>query len=93
MGVDEGADVALERLGGTMDAAPDLLVGDQGEEAFDLVDPGGRGGGEMNMKSRTSGKPSADRRGLVGAVVVEDEVQVHIRWCSPVDRAQERRNS
>ena len=37
MGVDEGPDVGLELGGGAVDAAPDLLVGEQGEEALDLV--------------------------------------------------------
>jgi hypothetical protein len=37
--VDEGADVVLQLLGGPVDAAPDVLVGEQGEAALDLVDP------------------------------------------------------
>jgi hypothetical protein len=51
VGVDEGADVSLVRLGGTLDAAPDLLVGDQGKEASDLVDPGyASGDGRLSLR-------------------------------------------
>ena len=43
--VDEGLDVVLELLGGAVHAAPDLLFGEQGEEALDLIEPGRAGGG------------------------------------------------
>ena len=39
--VDVVEDGALQLLGGAMDAAPDLLVGQQPEPALDLVQPGG----------------------------------------------------
>jgi hypothetical protein len=39
VGVDEGADGGFELGGGTVDAAPDLFVGQEGEEALDLIDP------------------------------------------------------
>ena len=42
--VDVVEDGALQLLGGAMDAAPDLLVGQQPEPALDLVEPGGAGG-------------------------------------------------
>ena len=44
------ADISLECLSGGMDASPNLLVGDQSEEAFGLVDPGGTGGGEWTRQ-------------------------------------------
>ena len=40
VGIDEGADICLELLGGSMHTAPDLLVGDQSEKTLDLIDPG-----------------------------------------------------
>jgi hypothetical protein len=40
--VDEGADVSLELLDGCVDASPDLLSGQLGEPALDLIDPRGR---------------------------------------------------
>jgi len=39
MRVAEGADTSFKGLGGAVDASPDLLVGDQGKEALDLIDP------------------------------------------------------
>jgi hypothetical protein len=39
VGLDEGPDVVLELLDRGVDPAPYLFVGDQGEEAFDLIDP------------------------------------------------------
>ena len=38
-GVDVGGDSGLQRGSRAVGAAPDLLVGEQGEEALDLVDP------------------------------------------------------
>ena len=43
--VDEGTNVGLELAGGAVGATPDLLVGEDDEEALDLVDPGCAGGG------------------------------------------------
>ena len=59
--VDEGADVAFERLGRAVDAAADLLVGQHGEEPLDLVDPGCTGGREVDVPvilPHRSGSPS-----------------------------------
>ena len=42
--VDEAGDGMMEGVEATMDAAPDLAVGQESEEAFDLVEPGGVGG-------------------------------------------------
>src|SRR4051794_30014319 len=39
-GIDVGSDRRFEFRGGAMGAAPDLVVGQQPEEALDLVDPG-----------------------------------------------------
>ena len=61
-----------------MDAAPDLFVGQQPEPALDLVEPGGAGGCEMGQPARPFGEPVADRLGLVGPVVVHDDVDVEI---------------
>ena len=50
--VDVVEDGALQLLGGAMDAAPDLFVGQQPEPALDLVEPGGAGGCEMGLPAR-----------------------------------------
>lgn len=39
VGVDAGADVAFEGTGRAVNPAPDLLVGQECEEALDLIDP------------------------------------------------------
>ena len=39
MGVDEGANVGLKLGGRAVDPAPELALGQEGEEALDLVDP------------------------------------------------------
>ena len=89
MGVDEGADSGLELGGGTVDAAPDLLLGQVGEEALDLVDPGRACGREMDVSARALGQPVADRLGLVGGVVVHHEVDVEFGGHSDLDLIEE----
>jgi len=61
-----------------MDAAADLALGEQAEEALHLVDPGGRGRGEVDVPTRALGEPVADSLGLVGAGIVDDEMDVEI---------------
>jgi hypothetical protein len=41
--LNEGSDIGLELIDAAMDAALDLLVGEQREPAFDLIEPGGAG--------------------------------------------------
>src|SRR5438552_6452189 len=74
MGVDEGGDVGLELIDAAMDAALDLLVGEESKPAFDLVQPGGAGRGEVEVIARVAGEPRVDGRGLVGGVIVEHEM-------------------
>jgi hypothetical protein len=59
-----------------VDAAPDLLVGDQGEEALDLIDPGRGGRREVDVPARPLGQPVPDRLGLVGGVSVHHQMHV-----------------
>ncbi len=40
VGLDEGPDVILQLLDGGVEPASYLFVGEQGEEVFDLIDPG-----------------------------------------------------
>ena len=70
-----------------MDAAPDLFVGQQPEPALDLVEPGGAGGCEMGLPA--FGEPVADRLGLVGPVVVHDDVDVEISRDVRLDEVEE----
>jgi hypothetical protein len=89
VGVDESADVVLKLLRGCVDAAPDLLVGDQGEEALDLVDPGRTGRREVDVPARPLGQPVPDRLGLVGGIVVHHQMHVEVGWHAGLDLIQE----
>jgi hypothetical protein len=65
-----GLDVSLQFVDAAMDAALDLLVGQQRKPAFDLVQPGSAGRREVQVIARATGQPGFDRRGLVGGIVV-----------------------
>ena len=54
MGLDEGGDIGLEPIDAALHAALDLLVGEQREPAFDLVEPGGAGRGEVEVIARVA---------------------------------------
>ncbi len=61
-----------------MDPATYLLLGDQREEALDLVQPGRTGRRQVRVPARTLDQPVADHLGLVGRVIVHDQVNVEI---------------
>src|SRR6516225_524463 len=52
VGLDEGGDIGLEPIDAAMHAALDLLVGEQREPAFDLIEPGGAGRREVEVIAR-----------------------------------------
>jgi len=56
VGVEIGVDRGFELHGGAMDAAAQGSVGEQGEEALDLVEPGRRGRGEVEGPARMPGE-------------------------------------
>jgi hypothetical protein len=78
MVADEAADGVFQFPGGAVDAAAELLVGEQSEPAFDQVEPAGRSGSEVQVEARAFGQPVADQLRLVGAVVVQDQVNVQL---------------
>ena len=59
-------------------AAPNLLVGEFREPAFNEIDPGSTGRSEVQVIAGSLGQPTLDGRSLVGGVVVEDDVNVQI---------------
>src|SRR5258707_11746118 len=61
-----------------MGAALDLLIGEQGKEALDLVDPRRGCRGEVHLPAGSFGKPVADQFGLMARRVVHDDVDVGI---------------
>lgn len=64
--VDEGADLGVEVLDGGEDSSADGRTVDDGEEDLDHVEPGGAGGGEVDVDARVGLQPGAHLRGLVG---------------------------
>ena len=78
----------FQRARAAMGAALDLLLGQRGEPALDQVEPRRAGRGEMHMKPRMAGQPSAHARRLVGAVVVENQMNVEVRRDLRVDRVE-----
>src|SRR5258707_15298976 len=61
-----------------MGAALDLLIGEQGKEALDLVDPRRGCRREVHLPAEPFGKPVADQFGLMARRVVHDDVDVEI---------------
>ena len=53
-----------------------LLSCQFGEPSFDLVDPTGRCGGEVNVPVRAAGQPRLDFRRLVRGVIVHHQMYV-----------------
>ena len=60
------------------DSAAQVLVGQVAKPALDLVEPGRRGRGEVQVKPLVPLQPSIDLGVFVGAVVVQDQMD-----CSP----------
>src|ERR1700712_376982 len=74
--VEEGRDGGFQFLDAAMNTATDLLVGEHGKEAFDLVQPGTAGWGQMYGRAGPFRQPVADQRGLMRGIVVP--VQMHV---------------
>jgi len=69
-----------------MGAALDLPLGKQCEPAFDLIEPGGMGGGEVQMIPRPLLQPLPDQCGLGGGVVVQHQMEIKVGVHCSVDR-------
>jgi hypothetical protein len=89
VGVDDGPDVLLQLMYGAVDASPEMLFGDEGKEALDLVDLRRAGGGEVDMPSRPLVQPVAERLGLVAGVVVHHQVNVEVAGHAGLDLVEE----
>ena len=71
-------DGALE-FGDTLEGtAADAVSGYLGEEALDHVEPGSRGWCEVQMEAGMPLEPTLHRGGLVGGIVVNDQMKVEI---------------
>src|SRR5215211_3337991 len=70
------ADVGLQRLHALVHPPPEQLVGQESKPPLHLVDPRRPGRGEVQVEPRMPPEPGRDRRGLVGAVVVTDHLNI-----------------
>jgi len=86
---DVGADGCFELPHRAESASLEGSLGQQGEEALDLVEPGSRCGGKMHMPPGPLGEPVADQPGFVGAVIVHDDVDIEIRGHVSLDLVEE----
>src|ERR1039457_5008693 len=71
------------------DAAADALSGDLGKEPLDHVEPRAGSGREVQMKARMPFEPALYRGGLVGGIIVDDEMQVEMGQRAFVDGLEE----
>ena len=72
-----------------MAAAPDLLVGQQAEEALHLIDPGRRGGREMQLPTWTIGNQRRISLVLWLDVVVHHDMHVEVAGTLRFDAVEE----
>ena len=86
---DEVIDALNELFDAAEGTAADGFVGDQCEEALDLVQPGAVGRDEVHVPARASGEPRLDLRMIVRAVVVGNAVNVEFGRHGVIDLAQE----
>src|SRR5437899_11950613 len=69
----------LECARAAMSASFDLLLGERREPPFHQVEPGGAGGGEVQVKPRMSREPPPHLCRLMRAVVVQNQEDVEVR--------------
>src|SRR6185369_2269367 len=82
-------DGSLEIRRAAVSAASNLFLGQLCEPALDHVDPRRARRREVQVETRTPRKPSMDRRRLVRAGVVENQMHVEFGWNGPLDAMQE----
>src|SRR6516225_6990313 len=59
-------------------AAADPVAGDLGKEALDHIEPGSRGRCEVQMEARMGLEPALNGSGLVGGIIIDDQMQVEV---------------
>ena len=90
--VDEAYDGGLELGDALVNAAADLLFGDQGKEALDLVQPRRTGRRQVDAPARALEHPVPDQLRPVRGVFVHHEVDVEVlghTGVDPVEKAAE----
>ena len=86
---DVATDGRLQFPGAAVGATPKLFLGEGGEPALHQIHPGAAGGREVDMEPGMPHQPAVNRRGFMGAGIVDDEVEVQLRRDRGVDRHQE----
>ena len=76
MCLDESADIGFQFRRGPMDTALQLLARQLCTPSFDLIDPGGRCWGAVNMPMRAARQPGLYFRCLVGGIIVHHEMNI-----------------
>ena len=69
-------DGLLELLDRVMIASLDLLLTKLGKPALDVIDPRTVGWGKVQVVARPFGQPATHERGLVGGVVIQDNMDL-----------------
>jgi len=59
------------------------------EPTFDLVEPRGTRGGEVEVEPRVAEHPPLDPRDLMGGQIVEDQMEVQPLWRRSIQGSQE----
>ena len=79
-------DGLLQFVDALEDAAADAFSGDLGKEALDHVEPRAGRRREVQMEARMPLEPALYRGGLVGSIIIDDQMQVEIGQRPLVDR-------
>ncbi len=74
----ERHDVLLKLPNATVSVPFDGSLAQEGEPPFDLVEPRPVGGSEVQMVSGSFEQPLSHRLSLVGSVVVQDQMHIHV---------------
>src|ERR1700704_2786107 len=80
MGGDEAAQLLAQRSDAGKDSPIQAAALQLREPPFYRVEPGRAGGSEVQLHARVCVKELLDRGRLMGAAVIEDDVQVQARW-------------
>ncbi len=85
MGSDELSDCSFQFLDTAVRGTLNLALCKQCEPALDLVEPGSKDGGKVQMIARPLLQPVADQRSFMGVVVVQYQVDFHVGWNCRID--------
>ena len=79
----------LQFLNAAVDTTADLALGQKRKPTLDLIEPRGVRGSEVQVIARPFGKPSFDRRRLVGGIIVHDQMDIEVGRYRGVDGVEE----